>query len=130
MSSEMLSPELKQLLYNKTLQADNIMFNGIDKNGMKFISPVDGAMTYDPSHYIQLNLSPTNAISASAFTGNNSIQFRISPGYCGEIEQIFIDIIAKEGGGTNTVTPVPAPYLFSRIEIGFNGSTTPVQNSV
>lgn len=70
-------------------------------------------------------LNPVS-FNAGSFT-NNPIVFRIQPKLFKHIDMAFLQLVCSETGGSNTVTPVVAPFLLDRIEIGVNGQPNPVQ---
>jgi len=75
------------------------------------------------SRHTRWQLDPVS-FTAGQFT-NNPILFRITPSYCDKIEQVYLEWKVSETGGSNTVTPLVAPYQLDRIEIGVNGSPEP-----
>jgi hypothetical protein len=117
--------ELKNILSTQQ-DVSPTEYNGIDGKNNKFISPVPGAMTYVREQNVCYNLSPVNAITSGLFSNSVPLQFRISPGFCSEIQLIMINLTCIESGGTNSVTPICVPYLFDQIQLCFNGSSNPV----
>ena len=77
------------------------------------------------SRHTRWQLDPVS-FTAGQFT-NNPILFRITPSYCDKIEQVYLEWKVSETGGSNTVTPLVAPYQIDRIEVGVNGSPEPIQ---
>jgi hypothetical protein len=69
-------------------------------------------------------LSP-ESFQPGAFT-TNPVTFRLKPNFCNLITDAHLQIVCSETGGANSVTPVVAPFLINRIEIGLDGS--PVTN--
>lgn len=66
------------------------------------------------------------SFNAGSFT-TNGIVFRVQPKFMKHIDQAFLELVCSETGGSNTVTPVVAPFLIDRIEIGLNSQTNPFQ---
>jgi len=65
----------------------------------------------------------------AVISASQPVQFRINPGACSIVQDMFVDWTYTEGsgGGGASVTPIAFPFVFQRIELGAQNSTSPVQ---
>jgi len=96
----------------------------VHTNGDYIIKHPD-ATTYNITKPIQIEVSP-QSWTAATFTGQQ-VQFRIQPSLCGEIELVLLELQCAETGGTNSVTPIVAPFLVNNIAIYYKTLGKPLQ---
>ena len=75
---------------------------------------------------VYYQLDPVS-FTAGAFT-NNPITFRLAPNSCSQIDNAYLELTCIESGGLASVTPVVAPFLIDRIDVGLNGTVNPLQS--
>jgi len=124
--SAIISDAKAELAYRAFSNTDDAvgLYRGAVKGSSVLITDrgdLAGDISRDNVAIINPSIQPPGS---TTLTLSSQIQFRIEAKSCGQIDEIWLDLTMNEYGGANSVTPVPAAFLFNNIVVGVSSSSS------
>lgn len=102
------------------------LWEGKSRDGVDCLSTDPLNFKADVSRDSWVTVPPSTTLPSS-LGGSAPVQYRINPGTCGQIMEVYLDLTVANTDPVNSVTPIAYPFFVSRIECGLNANPSPIQ---